>query len=165
MKRFLYITAAIIAGFLMGYISLSLLVSGGSTEIPDLRGKDIVQANQMLKEKGLYIRIDGEEYADTPAGTVSRQSPPAGTKIKKGREIGVIISKGLRFLVLPDVRGITFEEAEKILNRMGIPLEKIIYIHSERYPENFVIAQRPEPEEGGKAIKLIISLGEKEEKN
>lgn len=165
MTRFIYITGIIFAGFLAGYISLILLVSGGNTETPDLRGKDIVQANHILKEKGLYIRIDGEEYADTPAGTVSRQSPPPGTKIKKGREIGVIVSKGLRFSVLPDVRGITFEEAEKILNKMGIPVEKIIYIHSKRYPENFVIAQRPEPEEGGKAIKLIISLGEKEEKN
>lgn len=165
MRRFLYITGIVIAGFLTGYISLLLLVSGGSTETPDLIGKDIVQANQILRGKGLYIRIDGEEYAQIPAGTVSKQSPPPGTKIKKGREIGVIVSKGLKFSILPDVRGISFEEAEKILNRMSIPVEKIIYIHSKRYPENFVIAQRPEPEEGGKAIKLIISIGEREEKN
>uniref|UniRef100_A0A7C4EME1 PASTA domain-containing protein n=1 Tax=Thermodesulfovibrio aggregans TaxID=86166 RepID=A0A7C4EME1_9BACT len=165
MRKFLYITGIILAGFITGYISLTLLVSGGNTETPDLRGKDIVKANQILREKGLYIRIDGEEYAETPVGTVSRQSPPPGTKIKKGREVGVIVSKGLRFSMLPQVTGISFEEAEKILNTIGIPVEKIIYIHSEKYPENIVIAQRPEPEEGGKAIKLIVSLGKKEEKN
>jgi len=33
---------------------LTLLVSGGTVEVPDLSRKDIVQANQILKEKGLY---------------------------------------------------------------------------------------------------------------
>lgn len=163
MNKILYIAGAIVGGFLAGYLSLILFVSGGTTEVPDLRGKDIVQANQALKEKGLYIRIEGEEYSEMPVGTVSRQNPPGGTKIKKGREIGVIISKGLRFAVFPDVRGISYEEAEKILNEKGIPVEKIIKIHSEQYPENTVIAQAPEPQEGGKAIKLIVSLGKKGE--
>lgn len=163
MKRVLYIIGAIFAGFLAGYFSLTLFVSGSTVEIPDLRGKDIVQANQILKEKGLYIRIDGEEYADVPVGTVSRQSLPAGTKIKKGREIGVIISKGAKFPFFPDVRGLSYEEAEKILNEKGIPIEKVIQIHSTKYPKNIVIAQSPEPHQGGKALKLIVSMGKKEE--
>jgi len=66
---------------------LTLLVSGGTVEVPDLSGKDIVQANQILKEKGLYIRIDGEEYSDAPTGTVSRQTPPAGTSIKREEKL------------------------------------------------------------------------------
>lgn len=163
MKKVLYIAGAMLAGFLAGYLSLTIFVSGGTTEVPDLRGKDIVQANQLLKEKGLYIRIDGEEYSEMPTGTVSRQSLPSGTKIKKGREVGVVMSKGLRFTVFPDVRGLSFEEVEKILNEKSIPIEKVIKIHSDKYPENTVIAQSPEPQEGGKAIKLIVSLGKEEE--
>lgn len=163
MIKFLYIIIAIFMGFLAGYFSLTLLVSSGTVEVPDLRGKDIVQANQILKERGLYIRIDGEEYADTPTGTVSRQTLPPGTTVKKGREVGVIISKGLKFPAFPDIRGLPYEEAEKILNEKGIPIEKVIKIHSEKYPENIVIAQSPEPQQGGKAIKIIVSLGKKEE--
>lgn len=163
MSKILYIAGAILAGFMAGYLSLTLFVSGKTIEIPDLKGKDLVQANQILKEKGLYIRIDGEEYSDTPVGTVSRQSLPAGTKVKKGREIGVIMSKGLKFTVFPDVRGLSYEEAEKILNEKGIPVEKVIQIHSGKYPEKIVIAQSPEPQQGGKAIKLIVSIGKKEE--
>ncbi|MCS7215178.1 MAG: PASTA domain-containing protein [Thermodesulfovibrio sp.] len=163
MNKILYIAGAILGGFLAGYLFLTLFISSGTIEVPDLRGKDIVQANHILKEKGLYIRIDGEEYSDTPKGTVSRQSLPAGTKVKKGREVGVIISKGLKFTFFPDLRGLPYEEAEKILNEKGIPIEKVIRIYSNKYPENIVIAQSPEPQQGGKAIKLIVSLGEREE--
>jgi serine/threonine-protein kinase len=165
MKKIVYIPGLIIAGFITGYLSLTIFVSGGTTEVPDLTGKDIVQANQLLKERGLYIRIDGEEYSEVPVGTVSRQSYPPKSKVKKGREIGVVISKGLQFSSFPDVTGISYEEAEKLLNEKGIPIEKVIYINSEKYPEKIVIAQRPEPKESGKAIKLIVSLGKKEEEN
>ena len=163
LKKFLYIIIAIIGGFLSGYLLLTFFVLGGTTEVPDLRGKDIVVANQILKEKGLYIRIEGHEYSEEPVGTVSKQNPPAGTKIKSGREIGVILSKGLRFSILPDVTGINYEEAEKILNEKGIPIEQIIYIHSKIYPEKTIIAQRPEPQEGGKSIKLLVSKGRRED--
>lgn len=163
MRRFLYIVGAVVLGFLSGYLSLTLIVSSGKVEVPDLKGKDIVQANQILKEKGLYIRIDGEEYSELPTGVVFKQTPPAGSIVKKGREIGVILSKGLKFSVMPDVTGMELEEAEKILTEKGIPIERIIYLHSDKYPEKTVIAQRPEPQEGGKSIKLIVSLGKKDE--
>ncbi|MCS7203100.1 MAG: PASTA domain-containing protein [Thermodesulfovibrio sp.] len=163
MKKLLYILGAVFAGFVSGYLSLTLLVSSGKVEVPDIKGKDIVQANQILKEKGLYMRIDGEEFSELSKGTVFRQNPPAGTVVKKGREIGVILSKGVRFPILPDLVGKEFDEAEKILNDKGIPIEKIVYIHSDKYPKNTVIAQRPEPTEGGKTIKLIVSLGKKDE--
>jgi len=163
LKKFLYIIIAIVGGFFSGYLLLTFIVLGGTTQVPDLIGKDIVVANKILREKGLYIRIEGYEYSETPTGTVSNQNPPAGTKIKSGREIGVIVSKGLRFNILPDVTGINYEEAEKILNEKGITIEQIIYIHSEIYPEKTVIAQRPEPNEGGKSIKLLVSKGRRED--
>lgn len=163
MKKFLFIVALIFVGFLSGYLLLTFIVLSGKTEVPDLKGKDIVQANQILREKGLYIRIDGHEYSDSPAGTIFKQEPPAGIKVKSGREVGVVISKGMRFTFLPDVTGIPYEEAEKKLKEIGIPIEKVIYINSEAHPELTVIAQRPEPDEGGQSIKLIVSKKQKEE--
>lgn len=163
MKKILYILGAILAGFLSGYLLLSFMILSSETEVPDLKGKDIVQANQILREKGLYIRIDGHEYSDNPAGTIFKQEPPAGIKVKAGREIGVVVSKGLRFNVLPDVTGISYEEAEKKLKEIGIPIEKVIYIYSDNYPNSTVIAQRPEPDEGGQSIKLLVSKKQKEE--
>lgn len=163
MRKILYTFVAILAGFIAGYLSLTFFVSSGKIETPDLIGKDIVQANQILRENGLYMRIEGEEYSDLPSGTIYKQEPPPQTKIKKGREIGVIVSKGLRFSVLPDLTGMKLEDAERILNEKRIPLEKVIYINSPKYEPSIVIAQRPEPQEGGRSIKLIVSSGKKED--
>lgn len=163
MKKVLYVILALLLGFLSGYFFLTFLVSTGTTEVPDLKGKDIVNANQILREKGLHIRIDGHEYSELPPGTVSKQEPPPGTKIKSGREVGVIVSKGVKFAILPELRGLPLEEAEKLLRERGIPIEKVTYIHSDQYPERTIIAQRPEPEEGGKSIKLLVSKGRKED--
>lgn len=163
MRKFLYVALAVLLGFLSGYFFLTFLVLSGATEVPDLRGKDIVSANQLLRDKGLHIRIDGYEYSELPSGAVSKQEPPAGTKIKSGREVGVIISKGVKFASFPELRGLTLEEAEKILREKGIPIEKLTFIHSDHYPEKTIIAQRPEPDEGGKSIKLLISKGRKED--
>lgn len=163
MKKFLYILFAILGGFLSGYLLLSFIISSGTEEVPDLKGKDIVQANQILKERGLYIRIDGQDYSDTPVGTIFKQEPPSGTKIKKGREIGVVISKGTRFSFIPDVTGLSYEEAEKKLKEIGIPIEKVIYIYSEKHSNLTVIAQRPEPSEGGQSVRLIVSKNQREE--
>ncbi|MCX7988738.1 MAG: PASTA domain-containing protein [Thermodesulfovibrio sp.] len=165
MKKFLFIIALILVGFLSGYLLLTFIILSGKTEVPDLKGKDIVQANQILREKGLHIRIDGHEYSDSPVGTIFKQEPPAGIRVKSGREIGVVISKGMRFAFLPDVTGIPYEEAERKLKEIGIPIEKVIYINSEVYPELTVIAQRPEPDEGGQSIKLLVSKKQKEEQN
>lgn len=162
MKRFFYIIGAIFAGFISGYLLLSIVIMSGKVEVPDLKGKDIVQANQILKEKGLYMRIDGQEFSNSPLGTIFKQEPPAGTKVKSGREIGVVVSKGLKFNVLPDVTGISYEEAEKRLRERGIPIEKVIYISSDIYPPLTVIAQRPEPNEGGQTINLVVSRKQEE---
>ncbi|MCX8034423.1 MAG: PASTA domain-containing protein [Thermodesulfovibrio sp.] len=165
MKKFLFVLGIIFAGFLSGYLLLTFIILSGKTDVPNLKGMDIVQANQILRERGLHIRIDGHEYSDNPSGTIFKQEPPAGTKIKSGREIGVVISKGMRFSFLPDVTEIPFEEAEKKLKEIGIPIEKVIYINSEIHPELTVIAQRPEPDEGGQSIKLLVSKKQKEEKD
>lgn len=163
MRKILYVILAVLLGFFSGYFFLTFFVSAGTTEVPDLKGKDIVNANQILRERGLHIRIDGHEHSDLPSGTVSKQEPPPGTKIKSGREVGVIVSKGYKFATIPELRGLPLEEAERILRERGVPIEKITYIHSESYPDRTVIAQRPEPKEGGKSIKLLVSKGRKED--
>lgn len=53
-------------------------------EMPDLVGKTLVEAAAELKKIGIYFETDGE------GGIVTKQLPPAGTKVAKGDTIILI---------------------------------------------------------------------------
>jgi len=68
-----------------------------SVVVPDVQGKSMIEANTILKNEGLYIRVEGEDYDPAvPEGFIVRQDIPSGNKVKEGREIKVIVSKGPR---------------------------------------------------------------------
>lgn len=160
----LYIIAIFIIGMLSGHFTFKLLSFSRTVTVPDLRGKGMVDANDILRKRGLYIRLEGEDYDPyIPQGYIIRQDIPPYNSVKEGREIKVVLSKGPRVRYVPDVVGLPIETAEAILKEKGIRIGKIIYVHSEKTVRNTVIAQRPETnEKGGETFSVIVSLGEYE---
>jgi serine/threonine-protein kinase len=151
----------IITGALAAYVTFVLLTSTKNHEVPVLAGKSILDANKLLSEKKLFLKIEGESYdADVPAGYIIRQVIPAGNKIKEGRTIGVIISKGPKILYIPILSGLTLDDAEELIQQNNIKVDRIIKVHSPTVEKNKVIAQDPNPEEqGAGGITLIVSMG------
>lgn len=163
-KISLYIITIFIIGMLSGHFTFKLLSFSRTVTVPDLRGKEMVDANDILRKKGLYIRLEGEDYDSyIPQGCIIRQDIPPNNIVKEGREIKVVLSKGPRIRYVPDVVGQPIETAEAILKEKGIRIGKIIYVHSEKTVRNTVIAQRPEPnEKGGESFSVLVSLGDYE---
>lgn len=165
MKKFLkiplYITVLFILGILSGHLTFKLLSFNKTLTVPDLRGKSMIEATNLLRGKGLYTRLEGEDYDSSIAqGNVIRQDIPAGNKIKEGREIGVVLSKGPKVKFVPDVVGQALDMAEGLLKDKGIRIGKVIYVHSEKVSKNIIIAQRPEiNEQSGENFNVIVSLG------
>ena len=105
MKRRLlrFLGWAVYAGFLLaiftaaGYLSFSRFVRGGGTEVPDLVGLPIGSVEELVVEAGLDYssRQDSRRYDDlVPTDHVLRQSPPAGTLVKRGATVDVVLSLG-----------------------------------------------------------------------
>jgi serine/threonine-protein kinase len=110
----LYLIILSILGIISGYLTFKLLSFGKTVDVPDLRGKGMVEASSILKNKGLYIRLENEDYDSyVPQGYIIRQDIPAGNKVKEGREIGVVLSKGPRVKYVPDVVGQPLSAAGK----------------------------------------------------
>jgi serine/threonine-protein kinase len=149
-------------GIVAGHFTVQLLGYSRTVAVPDLKGKGVRDANDLLRGEGLYMRVKGEDYDSlVPEGAIMRQDEPAGSKVKQGREIGVVLSKGPRVRYVPEVVGQTFEEAESLLRSRGIRIGKVLYVHSERIPKGQVVAQRPEPNErGSDSLSMIVSLGD-----
>lgn len=163
-KISIYIAVIFAVGMLSGYVTFNLMSFSRTVDVPDLIGKGMVDADKLLRSKGLYIRLEGEDYDSyIPQGYVMHQDIPAGNSVKEGREIRVVLSKGPRMRYIPDIVGQPLDIAESLLKEKGIKIDKVIYVHSEHTEKNIIIAQRPETtEKGADNFSVIVSLGEYE---
>jgi serine/threonine-protein kinase len=168
MNRFikipLYIGILFLLGMLAGHLTFKLLSFSNTVEVPDLRGRSVAEAVNMLQKKGLHMLGASEDFdSDVSAGNIARQDLPPASKVKEGRGVKVVISKGPRVQFVPDLVGMKLEEAGALLMGRGIRIARTIYVHSDA-EKNVIIAQRPESEEkGGDHFRVLVSLGSLEE--
>lgn len=147
-----YVAGFIVLGVLSGYLSFRLLSFSKTVEVPDLIGKTIFEANSLLNKKGLFLKVEGEDYdSSVTPGHIARQDVPAGNKVKEQRGIKVLISKGSRVSVIPALAGLSMEEAEEAVSRAGLKLGRVIRVHSSTIESGKVIAQMPTPEDASGA--------------
>ncbi len=153
----------IAAGLVSGLILFNLIFSTKEVYVPDLRGTDSVTALGMLNDKQLNMVVAGQEYSPTLARNhVISQEPEPNSKVKKKKNIKVVLSLGSRKLVVPDVVGISLREAQMALSQRGLKLSRVSAVYDAEKPRDTVIAQIP-PQgralEKGQDISLLLSAG------
>ena len=77
--------------------TVTIVISLGPEElsVPNIVGLQQKEAEKILKEKGLELRILGHEYSEYNEGIIINQDPVVGTSnIQKGDVINVVVSKG-----------------------------------------------------------------------
>jgi beta-lactam-binding protein with PASTA domain len=150
-----------------------LAVSGGEpiAEVPTLKGRSLRDAKFALERVGLVLGsttyLPSEDF---PPNTIVDQSTSAGTKIKKGSFVGVVISQGKETdrIAVPEVVGKILPEAEKILAQRGLRIGNISYQENLELLPNTVLAQYPR---GGELVGLgqpidlfVVQVGTKKPK-
>jgi serine/threonine-protein kinase len=157
----LYILFFIFLGLTFGYLTFKILSFSRTVEVPDLYGKSLIEANELVTEKGLYLKIEGEDFDSLMLpGHIVKQDVPAKKKVKEGRGIKVIVSKGPRVQSVPMLVNETLSDAESILFQKGLKIAKVIRLHSDKIEKNRIIAQKPEPSEKvSDYITVLVSLG------
>lgn len=137
-------------------------------EVPDIVGKNQVEAQELLVERGLVPRLSAEKYdPDVPANTVISQSPLGGEKVKQGREVYYVLSKGESLVNVPDVRELTLREAQLELENNDLELGNVDHVFHDTVPEDHVITQNPRANTSvsiGTRVDLSVSKGPQEEK-
>jgi serine/threonine-protein kinase len=162
------IYAAIFVGGLLCSLYLSskwIIQSEKEVLVPDLVGHDTVYALDLLTSLGLNIKVGGFMYSETvPKNFVASQEPVSGTRLKRDRDVKVIISRGSKSVRVPKLVGTRLREAELVLAQNGLQLGGICSIPSSQYPRDTIIAQQPAPLqelERGESIDFLISEGPK----
>jgi serine/threonine-protein kinase len=101
--------------------AVDLIVSKGPrpVTVKDWTGKDADRAQEWFDDKGLEVKVTGEEYSDTvDAGDVISQEPAGGTA-HRGDEVSLVVSKGPELVEVPSVRAQGVEAATARLEGLG----------------------------------------------
>ena len=119
------------------------LTSVPSTNVPDLAGKTLPQADQLLNKAALRrgTTVDKATGQPVTSGTVVNQSPPAGAEAEEGSAVDVVVE--LEPARLPDLGGKPEAEAKKMLEQSGLTLGGITRQQTAASAPGTVIAQRP----------------------
>jgi len=127
-------------------LSITLYISKGKATftMPGLIGMDLKDAEQVIESFGLVIDSIIYEFSDTMLpGYITNQIPAQGSIITKSAVVVLYISKGENpQSVIPDLIGMTSEEATEALLNAGFKNVTIILEESEE-EKNLVFLQDP----------------------
>ena len=118
-----------------------------TTVVPNLSGKTVSEAKAIIGEQHLKLGKEQEEYSDSIAeGYIKKTNPVAGSKIKRGNKINLIVSKGPNSFEMPNYVGETRATAEEDLKNTYKVSSKMITIEEVEtfeYPPGTVLEQIP----------------------
>lgn len=168
---------AALAWFIIGmvvYLATNLVVMPffagkfiGKVKVPILVNLQPEMARDILKQSDLLYMLDstGDYSNDIPAGKILSQYPVQGTEVKKGRRIWVRISKGLKSVELPALRGLSLRQAEITLQQLGLKMGRVREVRNTNTPAGAVIGTFPKANstlEKGRAVDIEVSQGKED---
>ncbi len=134
--------------------------------VPELAGMDRQSALTELEALDLRVDVNEEPNPDVARNTVIRINPAAGSQLQKGTSVTVTISSGREVTDVPDVTGLTVQEAAAALANAELELEQQVgEENSDTVPVGQVIDQNPAPGSQlakGSAVRITVSAGPEE---
>jgi eukaryotic-like serine/threonine-protein kinase len=131
--------------------------------VPDLSGKSLEQALDILSPLGLSLAKESVEFDENfPAGAVLRQAPPAGLSVREGKVVRVTLSSGGKVAFVPEIVGKTLAEAQNLLRGAGMAPGALTQAFSQVRPEGEILEQNPAPGTvgaRGQMVDLTVSKG------
>lgn len=115
--------------------------SAATVATPTLVGLSEDDAATRAAQSGVVLRIEQRD-SDDPAGVVIGQSPEAGEWLRDGGTVTVFVSRGPPGVPVPDVAGVTEDEARLVLGAEGFVVAVTREYHEE-VPEGVVLGTEP----------------------
>jgi eukaryotic-like serine/threonine-protein kinase len=171
-----YYISILISMFVLGIIMFSVILyldtkimpeytrAGQEFEIPSVIGMSIDSARTILETDSFFLSDEITKKVDfnKPAGTILDQHPKAGSECKRGRKVYVTVSKGAQPAIVPELIGMSPQDAlYKIAEAKLVP-DTVLYEFSEQYPDGVVMGQSlvvNDTVDIGDRIFIVVSVG------
>ncbi len=144
-------------------VTITISSGPGTVEIPDVRGMTRTTAVSTLEELEFVVSIT-YEYSSSYAEDVVISQSPVGSMATKGDTINLVVCAGLASVQVPDLTGITQEEAQAVLEAAGLKLGNVTTEYSDNVEEGLVISQdvvTGKTVDSGTSVSIVISQGAK----
>jgi len=131
--------------------------------VPSVVGLSQSEAVRSIQDAGLKVDLDTTKSDEWTAGTVIATNPSGGTEVAAGSFVVVTVSVGPDSVSVPNVVGMTEEQARTTLEAEGFEVGDHLIEASADVPEGSVIRQSPtarsaQPPES--IISLTLSTGQ-----
>lgn len=133
--------------------------------VPDVVGKPIDEATRLIGQAGLNSEVVRQQFSATlPVGVVISQEPQEGTKVTRGGEVKVqlVVSQGAEQAEVPNLAGLTRQEAEKRLIDAGFAPGDVSTQPDDAVEAGKVVTQTPgaaSKADKGRQVALVLSSG------
>ncbi|ALC04522.1 putative serine/threonine-protein kinase PknB [Corynebacterium deserti GIMN1.010] len=145
------------------YDYLSNSSTSSTHAIPNVEGFPQAEAISQLEAAGFTVNVATEASADIQEGLVIRTSPSVGSEVRDGATVTITVSTGREMVNIPDVSGMTLEEAARTLEDLGLVLDPSIREeYSDTVSTGQVIEQNPPAGQEvvvGSSVSLTVSSG------
>jgi len=159
MTLLVFILAA--AAFLSAITAMRIAIHGREVNMPNLVGKNVAEANGLLRTRGLVLRVADRIYSELPINVVVRQSPPPGMLMKVSQQAHVVLSLGQRQLQIPLLEGNSLRASRIELLRASLQVGEVSGITTPDEPADTVMLQTPRPGAGAATprVDVLVSAG------
>ncbi len=156
---------AVLALIVAGVFAFGL-GSGDKIDVPDVMGKTAEEAQLAIEQAGFKVGEVKNVYDDSAEpGTVVGQNPKGGEKAEKGSKINIDVSQGSEEIEVPDVSGMSLDDARKAITVAGFSVGETTKEYSDSVEEGKVMKQTPAAgtmAAQGSKVDLVISQGKDE---
>lgn len=148
-------------GLIAATVGLSRYLNPPTFVLPDLKGQTAEVALSRVHSMGLSVRFHDAGEPGQSAGVVLEQTPSAGTLVKPGRPLLLIVNQP-KTGQIPKLAGLPLSKAEGRLRATGYALGKVYTSHSSATASGKVITSQPSalvalPQ--GATVDLLVSDG------
>ena len=131
-------------------------------EVPSFIDLTVSEAQTKAEEVGIHIKVSDSIFSEKDRDVIVSQIPEGRKIVYKGDTVYVIKSKGKPFVKVPDVRGLSLDQAKEEIMAAGLIINDVENVYDDEVPVDTVAGSIPESGkevEKGSRITLLISIG------
>jgi eukaryotic-like serine/threonine-protein kinase len=153
--------ALIVLALLLAGLAVFLLTRPHEVTVPRVVGRDVQSATTAIQSRGLDVRVV-RAASGKPIDQVFGQDPRGGARVEKGSTVVLRVSGGPATVPVPQVAGMTVDQATGALADAGLVLDRVVKRANDSVPAGSVIRSSPPVGKSvpkGSGVTLAVSSG------